>query len=39
MKFDGFDWDAGNASKGQKHGLSLAEIESVFLNEPRGRRM
>jgi uncharacterized protein len=35
MKFDGFDWDAGNASKCQKHGLSIAEIESVFLNEPR----
>jgi uncharacterized protein len=35
MKFDGFDWDAGNVSKCQKHGLSIAEVESVFLNEPR----
>jgi uncharacterized DUF497 family protein len=35
MKFDGFDWDAGNASKCEKHGLSIAEIEGVFLNEPR----
>ena len=35
MKFDGFDWDAGNAAKCQKHGLSIAEIESVFLSQPR----
>ena len=30
MEFDGFEWDAGNIAKSQKHGLSLAEIESVF---------
>jgi uncharacterized DUF497 family protein len=33
MEFEGFEWDAGNISKCQKHGLSLAEIESVF-SEP-----
>jgi uncharacterized protein len=30
MEFDGFDWDGGNREKCQKHGVSLAEIESVF---------
>jgi uncharacterized DUF497 family protein len=35
MKFDGFDWDAGNAAKCQEHGVSITEIESVFLGEPR----
>ena len=30
MEFDGFEWDVGNKAKCQKHGLSLAEIESVF---------
>jgi hypothetical protein len=35
MKFDGFDWDAGNTAKCQEHGVSIAEIESVFLGEPR----
>jgi uncharacterized DUF497 family protein len=29
--FDGFDWDAGNRTKCQKHGVSIAAIESVFL--------
>jgi uncharacterized DUF497 family protein len=29
--FAGFDWDHGNRHKCQKHGVSLAEIESVFL--------
>jgi len=35
MKFDGFDWDARNRAKCQKHGVSIAEIESVFLGTPR----
>ena len=35
MKFDGFDWDEGNAAKCQEHGASIAEVESVFLGEPR----
>jgi uncharacterized protein len=26
----GFDWDNGNRAKCSKHGLSTAEIESVF---------
>lgn len=26
----GFDWDAGNRSKCQKHGVSLKAIESAF---------
>ena len=30
MEFDGFDWDGGNREKCQKHGVSIAEIESVF---------
>jgi uncharacterized DUF497 family protein len=30
MEFAGFDWDRGNQKKCQKHGLSIAEIESVF---------
>jgi uncharacterized DUF497 family protein len=30
MEFAGFDWDVGNRKKCQKHGLSVAEIESLF---------
>ena len=26
----GFDWDAGNISKCQKHGVSVADIEMLF---------
>jgi hypothetical protein len=26
-----FDWDSGNREKCQKHGLPIAEIESLFL--------
>ncbi len=32
MKFEGFDWDRGNREKCLKHGMSLADIESVFGN-------
>jgi Uncharacterized protein conserved in bacteria len=32
---DGFDWDAGNRDKCQKHGVSLAEIEAFLLKNPR----
>ena len=28
--FAGFDWDAANRSKCQKHGVPIAEIEAVF---------
>jgi uncharacterized DUF497 family protein len=27
---DGFDWDRGNRNKCQKHGVSIAVIESLF---------
>jgi hypothetical protein len=27
---DGFDWDAGNRAKCQKHGVSVAAIEGMF---------
>jgi uncharacterized DUF497 family protein len=27
---NGFDWDAGNSDKCRKHGLTLAEVESLF---------
>lgn len=30
----GFDWDEGNAMKGEKHGVSGAAAEQVFVNEP-----
>jgi uncharacterized protein len=30
LQFDGFDWDPGNRAKCQKHGLSIALIESLF---------
>ena len=30
MRVAGFDWDAGNRSKCRKHGVSTAEIESLF---------
>jgi len=30
MEFAGFDWDSGNRKKCQIHGVSLAEIESMF---------
>ncbi len=28
--FDGFDWDVGNRTKCQKHGVSIAAIEGLF---------
>ena len=30
----GFDWDAGNLEKCQKHGVSIAEIEAVLHGDP-----
>jgi uncharacterized protein len=30
MEFSGFEWDEGNRTKCQKHGVSIAEIESLF---------
>ncbi len=29
-----FDWDEGNACKNDKHGVSMAEAEQVFFNQP-----
>jgi uncharacterized DUF497 family protein len=29
----GFDWDDGNKTKCQKHGVPLSELESVFYKE------
>jgi uncharacterized DUF497 family protein len=34
LQYTGFDWDAGNARKNEKHGVFAAEIEQVFLNVP-----
>ena len=33
MKFDGFNWDAGNANKCQKYGLTQAVVECFFQQE------
>ncbi len=33
MKFEGFNWDTGNTSKCQKHGLTQEEIEYFFQQE------
>ena len=33
-KITGFEWDAGNARKNEKHGVSTAEVEQVFFNTP-----
>jgi uncharacterized DUF497 family protein len=34
-RVEGFEWDDGNARKsGEKHGVSQAEAEQVFFNEP-----
>lgn len=31
----GFDWDAGNERKNDKHSVSKAESEQLFFNAPR----
>lgn len=31
MEFSGFDWDAANRTKCQKHGVTVAAIEDLFL--------
>ncbi len=34
-KISGFDWDTGNSRKSEeKHGISRAESEQVFFNDP-----
>lgn len=30
----GFEWDDGNARKNEKHGVSTAEVEQIFFNDP-----
>ena len=33
-KTTGFDWDKGNEQKNVKHGVTSAEAEQAFLNDP-----
>ncbi len=33
-KIAGFEWDDGNARKNEKHGVSTAEAEQIFFNDP-----
>ena len=35
LRVSGFDWDEGNRTKCQKHGLSIARIEALFAHSPR----
>lgn len=30
----GFEWDAGNSTKNEKHTVSMSEAEQVFFNAP-----
>jgi hypothetical protein len=34
LRVSGFDWDDGNRAKCQKHGVSIAEIEALFVAGP-----
>lgn len=34
QRIAGFDWDDGNARKNDKHGVTMAEAEQVFFNNP-----
>jgi uncharacterized DUF497 family protein len=34
LQAGGFDWDDGNRSKCQQHGVSIAEIETLFVVAP-----
>jgi len=35
-RIEGFDWDEGNSRKSvEKHGVSQAEAEQIFFNDPR----
>jgi uncharacterized protein len=33
-KIEGFEWDAGNARKNEKHGVTQAEAEQIFFHVP-----
>jgi uncharacterized protein len=35
LQVSGFDWDDGNRAKCQKHGVSIPEIEALFVQSPR----
>lgn len=35
LRVSGFDWDEGNRAKCQKHGVSIMEIEDLFVHSPR----
>jgi uncharacterized DUF497 family protein len=35
LQVSGFDWDDGNLSKCQRHGVSIVEIETLFVHGPR----
>lgn len=34
LNISGFNWDEGNARKNIRHGVSAAEAEQVFFNDP-----
>jgi len=34
LRIEGFDWDAGNERKNDKHGIPRKEAEEVFVNAP-----
>jgi uncharacterized DUF497 family protein len=34
LQVDGFDWDEGNRTKCQKHGVSIVEIEALLAGSP-----
>jgi hypothetical protein len=38
-RLSGFDWNAANRAHYQKHGVSIAEIEALFRNDPRVARI
>ena len=35
FEVSGFDWDDGNRAKCQKHGVSIEQIEALFVQGPR----
>jgi uncharacterized protein len=35
LRVSGFDWDAGNRTKCERHGVSIVEIEALFAHNPR----
>jgi hypothetical protein len=34
QRIEGFEWDQGNARKNEKHGVTQAEAEQIFVNQP-----